>query len=54
LVLTSRLHRCVLNYLRREFAELYEEKLEEVEGEDDFSVKKESVFGEAEVDLAQW
>ncbi|KAJ7837817.1 Alpha/Beta hydrolase protein [Mycena olivaceomarginata] len=54
LVEFEEINRCVLNYLRREFAELYEEKLEEVEGEDDFAVKKESVFGEAEVDLAQW
>ncbi|KAF7368878.1 Homoserine O-acetyltransferase [Mycena venus] len=48
------INRSVLGYLHREFAELYDENIVEVEGEDDFEVKKESVFGEAEVDLTQW
>ncbi|KAK7052411.1 AB hydrolase-1 domain-containing protein [Favolaschia claudopus] len=56
LVEFEEINRCVLGYLRREFADLYSQDRidEEVEGEDDFVVKKESVFGEAEVDLAQW
>ncbi|KAJ7248257.1 Alpha/Beta hydrolase protein [Mycena haematopus] len=54
LVEFEEINRRVLGYLRQEFPELYEERIEEVEGEHDFEVKKESVFGEAEVDLAQW
>ncbi|KAF8218199.1 homoserine O-acetyltransferase [Mycena galopus ATCC 62051] len=58
LVEFEEINRCVLGYLKREFAGLYEGegRIDEVEGEDDFDfeVKKESVFGEAEVDLARW
>ncbi|KAJ6461015.1 Alpha/Beta hydrolase protein [Mycena sanguinolenta] len=54
LVEFEEINRRVLGYLRNELAELYEENIQAVEGEDDFAVKKESVFGEAEVDLAQW
>ncbi|KAJ6536018.1 homoserine O-acetyltransferase [Mycena vulgaris] len=57
LVEFEEINKCVLAFLRREFAGLYE-GAEEVEGvderADDFSVKKESVFGEAEVDFTRW
>ncbi|KAJ7078510.1 Alpha/Beta hydrolase protein [Mycena epipterygia] len=48
------INRCVLGFLQREFEGFYQGAAEEVEGEDDFAVKKESVFGEAEVDFTQW
>ncbi|KAF7304291.1 AB hydrolase-1 domain-containing protein [Mycena chlorophos] len=54
LVEFEEINHCVLGYLHRELAELYLGPVEEVEGEDDFVVKKESVFGEAEVDLTRW
>ncbi|KAJ7182605.1 Alpha/Beta hydrolase protein [Mycena crocata] len=54
LVEFEEINRCVLEWLTREFGEFYEGNVEEVAGEDDFVVKKESVFGEAEVDLARW
>ncbi|KAJ7062007.1 Alpha/Beta hydrolase protein [Mycena amicta] len=54
LVEFEEINRCVLGYLQRELAELYSGAVDEVDGEDDFVVKKESVFGEAEVDLTRW
>jgi homoserine O-acetyltransferase len=59
LVEFEEINRVVLGWLRREFAELYaNSNTKGVEGEEedeeDFGVKKESVFGEAEVDLARW
>ncbi|KAJ6629300.1 Alpha/Beta hydrolase protein [Mycena sp. CBHHK59/15] len=53
LVEFEEINRCVLRFLRTEFAELYQ-SVQETEGEDNFEVKKESVFGEAEVDFTQW
>lgn len=43
----------VMRFLKREFPELYEREDEEVT-EGDFEIKKTSVFGEAEVDIASW
>jgi homoserine O-acetyltransferase len=59
LVEFEEINRVVLGWLRREFAELYANPntngvVGEEEDEEDFGVKKESVFGEAEVDLARW
>ncbi|KAF7303683.1 AB hydrolase-1 domain-containing protein [Mycena indigotica] len=54
LVEFEEINHCVLGYLQRELADMYSGPVEEVEGEDDFAVKKESVFGEAEVDLTRW
>ena len=48
----ERINECVLNFLKREFPEYYETADEEVKG--DFEIKKTSVFGEAEVDVAKW
>ena len=48
----ERINECVLNFLKREFSEYYEMADEEVKG--DFEIKKTSVFGEAEVDVAKW
>ncbi|KAF8880904.1 Alpha/Beta hydrolase protein [Gymnopilus junonius] len=42
----------ILRYLKREFSEYYEREDEQVE--DDFAIKKTSVFGEAEVDITRW
>ena len=42
----------VLRYLRREFPHYYEVEVEQID--QDFSIKKTSVFGEAEVDVALW
>ncbi|KAJ7205656.1 homoserine O-acetyltransferase [Mycena rebaudengoi] len=51
-------NRCVLGWLRREFAEVYQDDGNADAGgdnaADDFAVKKESVFGEAEVEFTQW
>ena len=46
------INECVLNFLKSEFSEYYETDDEEVKG--DFEIKKTSVFGEAEVDVAKW
>ena len=43
----------VLGYLKREFPAYYDDKVDEVVQED-FSIKKTSVFGEAEVDITRW
>ncbi|KAF9561530.1 homoserine O-acetyltransferase [Agrocybe pediades] len=49
----ERINTHILAYLKREFPEYYADgEVEEVE--DDFAVKKTSVFGEAEVDITQW
>lgn len=42
----------ILRYLKREFPEYYEQEDERVE--EDFAIKKTSVFGEAEVDITRW
>jgi len=42
----------ILRYLKREFPHYYETDVEPVD--EDFSIKKTSVFGEAEVDVALW
>lgn len=43
----------ILHYLKREFSEYYDGK--DVEAiEEDFAIKKTSVFGEAEVDITRW
>jgi homoserine O-acetyltransferase len=45
----------ILNFLHREFKELYEREVEGVTGtQDGFEIKKTSVFGEAEVDVTAW
>ncbi|KAJ7449241.1 Alpha/Beta hydrolase protein [Mycena latifolia] len=56
LVEFEEINRSVLAFLQREFVGLYAGPAAELEGAgaDDFSVKKESVFGEAEVDLTRW
>ncbi|KAJ7171050.1 homoserine O-acetyltransferase [Mycena filopes] len=46
--------RAVSAWLRTEFGEYYANEEEEEGVLDDFSVKKESVFGEAEVDFTRW
>ncbi|KAJ2928600.1 hypothetical protein H1R20_g8525, partial [Candolleomyces eurysporus] len=47
----------ILRSLKREFRELYDKKLED-EGagqvEEDFAIKKTSIFGEAEADVTRW
>jgi homoserine O-acetyltransferase len=48
----ERINECVLNFLKSKFSEYYETDDEEVKG--DFEIKKTSVFGEAEVDVAKW
>ena len=48
----ERINECVLKFLKREFSEYYEMVDEEEKG--DFEIKKTSVFGEAEVDVAKW
>ncbi|KAF8168544.1 homoserine O-acetyltransferase [Crassisporium funariophilum] len=42
----------ILKYLKREFPEYYDKEDELVE--EDFAIKKTSVFGEAEVDITSW
>ena len=42
----------ILRYLKREFPEYYERGVETIE--QDFAIKKTSVFGEAEVDITRW
>ena len=42
----------ILKYLKREFPHYYEVEVEPVD--EDFSIKKTSVFGEAEVEIALW
>jgi homoserine O-acetyltransferase len=45
----------ILRFLKREFPVYYGPATEADEGiDDDFAIKKTSVFGEAEVDIAQW
>ncbi|KIY68884.1 homoserine O-acetyltransferase [Cylindrobasidium torrendii FP15055 ss-10] len=45
----------ILRFLHREFPEIYaSEPLAEVADADGFDIKKDSVFGEAEVDITQW
>lgn len=44
----------VLRFLRREFPEYYVGGEEEESGSGNFEVKKTSMFGEAEVDIANW
>jgi len=49
----ERINTHILGYLKREFPEYYSgTEVEEVE--EDFAIKKTSVFGEAEVDITQW
>lgn len=48
----ERINTHVLQYLKREFPQYYTKDIEPVE--EDFSVKKTSVFGEAEADIARW
>jgi homoserine O-acetyltransferase len=48
----ERINEYVLKFLKKEFPEYYEKAEEEMEG--DFEIKKTSVFGEAEVDVANW
>ncbi|KAG6841625.1 hypothetical protein C0991_009050 [Blastosporella zonata] len=43
----------VQRFLRREFPEIYDKEVDEAV-EDNFEVKKTSVFGEAEVDITSW
>ncbi|KAJ7653213.1 Alpha/Beta hydrolase protein [Mycena polygramma] len=57
LVEFEEINRVLVGWVRREFGELYdgaEEGAEDGDGEDDFAVRKESVFGEAEVDITRW
>lgn len=42
----------ILKYLRREFPQYY--KATDEPTEEDFSIKKSSIFGEAEVDITRW
>ncbi|KAF5364231.1 hypothetical protein D9756_000909 [Leucocoprinus leucothites] len=44
----------ILRFLKREFPEYYVAGQEEPDTEEDFSIKKTSVFGEAEVDITRW
>jgi homoserine O-acetyltransferase len=46
----------ILRFLKREFPEYYMARKEEEEEDrdEDFAIKKTSVFGEAEVDITQW
>ncbi|CAA7266433.1 unnamed protein product [Cyclocybe aegerita] len=48
----EQINRHILRFLKREFPGYYDKEVEVVE--DGFEVKKTSVFGEAEVDIAQW
>ncbi|KAJ7621047.1 homoserine O-acetyltransferase [Roridomyces roridus] len=54
LVEFEEINHSVLGFLQRELKDLYEGPLVAEDGEADFAVKKESVFGEAEVDLTRW
>jgi len=42
----------ILHYLKREFPEYYDKDVEVTE--EDFTIKKTSMFGEAEVDITRW
>ena len=42
----------ILGYLKREFPGYYDYEVEAID--EDFAIKKTSVFGEAEVDIARW
>jgi len=42
----------ILHYLKREFPEYYDKDVEAIE--EDFTIKKTSMFGEAEVDITRW
>lgn len=44
----------ILRFLKREFPEYYAAGDDGEEPEEDFSIKKTSVFGEAEVDITRW
>ena len=44
----------ILRYLKREFPEFYDKEGVREEVEEGFEIKKTSVFGEAEVDIARW
>ena len=44
----------LLGYLKREFSGYYSDDKDEEAIEEDFSIKKTSVFGEAEVDITRW
>ncbi|KAH7884151.1 Alpha/Beta hydrolase protein [Phlebopus sp. FC_14] len=44
----------VLKFLKREFPEYYEKDVEVKEPAEDFSIKKTSLFGEAEADITRW
>ncbi|CAK5274319.1 unnamed protein product [Mycena citricolor] len=52
LVEFEQINKHVLAFLHREFADFYTGDLADIEG--DFAPKKESLFGEAEVDLTRW
>lgn len=47
------INRHILRFLRKEFPEYYVGEEEEYE-EEDFAIKKTSMFGEAEVDITRW
>jgi len=49
----EQINRHILSFLRREFSEFYETDTD-LEPEEGFEVKKTSMFGEAEVDIARW
>lgn len=49
----ERINSHILAFLKREFPEFYQKDLGD-EIENDFTIKKTSVFGEAEVDITQW
>lgn len=44
----------ILGYLKREFPGYYEYKDDDEAIDEDFAIKKTSVFGEAEVDITRW
>jgi len=44
----------ILRYLNREFLEYYDKEGVQEEVEEGFEIKKMSVFGKAEVDIARW
>ena len=44
----------ILHYLKRQFSEYYDNLEDDEVIEEDFTIKKTSVFGEAEVDIARW